>query len=41
MQTFHKDFLSPETVPTPGCQISGGESSQDQGMGDAQTVRGN
>ena len=30
----------PETVPTPGCQISGGESSQNQGMGDAQTFRG-
>lgn len=33
-------LLSPETDPTSGCQNSGGESSKDQGMGDAEVVRG-
>lgn len=29
-----------ETGPTPRCQVRGGESGQDQGMGDAETLRG-
>lgn len=31
---------STETKSTSGCQNGGGESSQDQGMGDAEVVRG-
>lgn len=33
-------FVSPETVSTPGGQDGGRESSQDQGLGDAEVVRG-
>lgn len=34
------DFTSPEAESTSRCQNSGGESSKDQGMGDAEVVRG-